>query len=507
MRTTRRYWASVGITGLLAIAAIILAQPFLLAGALGLAAWLLAYQYLFVRTIRQLTTRLQIDQTVTQTHGTVDEPITTLLTVTRTGELTLPIIITATAGTPLECNVSQSTPQCTLTGDDTETSTTFTVTCPVAGQAEFTDPTVNVTDAHGLFETTFTHSERTPPTITIRPQQPAGLHVGEGGDPIRTAIGEHPGDQQASGLEPASVREYTPGDPLRQIDWNATARSLSLYVRQFDQRTEHETAMFIDHRETMGTGNPGETKLAYAKQVALALLEKAQSDGDPVGLYAIGDAGVTTRHPPKQTMKAFSTLRTILHDLTPTNADGSASPSDKQPASKGTDLSKSLKGAAHVSPTPGTARDVADILASETTDYARRLEPFFSARQTYVQRIATQPLFRTVRAYLTTGGGTARNLTPDHVVILTDDTNPAEVREAVNVARRHCNHVLVFLTPSVFFEPTGLSTIEHAYERYTDFEDFRQTLVGLDDVSAFEVAPSDRLATLQNETPANITSR
>ena len=54
-------------------------------------------------------------------------------------------------------------------------------------------------------------------------------------------------------------------------------------------------------------------------------------------------------------------------------------------------------------------------------------------------------------------------------VILTDDTHRMEVREAVRAARRHSEHVLVFLAPTVLFERGGIRTVETAYEELRRF--------------------------------------
>jgi hypothetical protein len=78
-------------------------------------------------------------------------------------------------------------------------------------------------------------------------------------------------------------------------------------------------------------------------------------------------------------------------------------------------------------------------------------------------------------------------------VILTDDSRPERLREAITVARRGGNRVLVFLAPSVLFESGGLADLEAAYDRYVDFEELRRDLAGLPGVSAFEVGPGDRL--------------
>ena len=78
-------------------------------------------------------------------------------------------------------------------------------------------------------------------------------------------------------------------------------------------------------------------------------------------------------------------------------------------------------------------------------------------------------------------------------IFVTDDSNRAELTEAVRLARRGDDAVLVFLTPSVLFEPRALTDLEAAYDRYVEFEEYRRSLARLDRVQAYEIAPGDRL--------------
>jgi uncharacterized protein (DUF58 family) len=501
MQVTRRWWANVGLAVLLAVGAVVLARPLLLAGAAALGARLLVQQWHFARTATRLDTELKIAQGFDRTQVAVEEPVTGTLTVKRIDTTGTPVEVTVEADVPLSATGSdRSERRCVLAPEERETATTFAVAWPVAGQMEFDPPTVTVTDERRLFRTAFTARNTHPQTVTVRPPQPQSLHVGAGGTPETGVFGEHAGDEQSSGVEPETVREYAPGDPLRRIDWKATARSPDLYVRTFTERIEHEVAMFVDHRSEMGTGRPGETKLDYAEQVALAVLDRAEDDGDPIGLYAIGDNGVTSRRPPDATGGTYSSLRTEIHDLTPTRA---VDPGEEDRPGGVSESETTSRATADV--TPNDARKRTSALSADRSAFAETLRPFYSARQTYVQRIASRPLYAAVRAYLATGGPN-RNLSPARTVILTDDTERAALREAVKIARQHSDHVLVFLTPSVLFEPAGLADVDDAYDRYVDFETFRRNLAGLDGVSAFEIAAGDWLATLQT-TAANAPAR
>ncbi|WP_135855111.1 DUF58 domain-containing protein [Halorussus salinus] len=519
MQVTRRYWTAVGLIGFLLMAAVVLSQPLLLVGGAGLGAWLLAQQYLFAWSTHQLADELRVTQTVARDRIMVEEPLTCGLTATIPDVDWCSMTVTIEAGVPLgatgdgathqQRRLTQAVPR---DGEPEEAATAFTVRWPVAGRVTFENPTVTITDTQSLFRTTVTKPAVTPPSVTVVPPQPRALHIGAGGDPTTAIIGNHPTNQEGMGLDPDSIREYTPGDALRQIDWKATARSSQPYIRTFEKHTEYGTALILDHREAMQVGTPGETKLEYARQVALAVVDQAETDGDSIGLHTIGDAGVTNRQPIRATMETYATLRTTIYDVTPTEdsnptAQQRADRADQRAASMGVPDS-TPQGDNHSTTTPGIAKQTADELAREDSAFAASLHPFYTAAQTYVQRIATKPLYQTVRTLLTTGENTEHRR-PDRIVIVTDDTNRAEVRETVQVARQQSDQVLVFLTPTVLFEPAGLTDMESAYERYTEFEQFRQQLAGLDQVSAFEVAPGDRLATLQKTASATtpITSR
>ncbi len=50
-----------------------------------------------------------------------------------------------------------------------------------------------------------------------------------------TFAGEYLSAFKGQGIEFAEVREYTPGDDVRSIDWNVTARSCTPYVKKFNE--------------------------------------------------------------------------------------------------------------------------------------------------------------------------------------------------------------------------------------------------------------------------------
>jgi len=331
---------------------------------------------------------------------------------------------------------------------------------------------VEVQDRYGLFQKRLQRGS--PLTMTVEPRRPEDIHVGQGGERTGSTLGGHRAEQLGQGIDPAEVREYVAGDAVRDIDWKATARLDDVHVREYEAETDRRTVLFVDHRESLGLGPEGETMLAYHREVALALTASAKALDDPLGLYAVGDGGTTAEFDPSTNPRQYKLIRSRLLEMTVT------SPAVAPPVEPGL-------GQAAGRP---TATRTVGRLRGETS-FETTLRPYLDAADRgYRRRIGDRPLFRTVRTLLTRLEGNVWS------VVFTDDTNRAEVVDAVNLARRGNGHVIVFLTPRVLFEPGGLADLEAAYGQYSEFEEFRRSLDRLEDVTAYEVGPGDRVGAL-----------
>jgi uncharacterized protein (DUF58 family) len=464
MKVTRRFRASAALAALFALGAVVLARPLLLAGTASIGAWLLARQVRFARDAVETADGLTVRQKPARTIVAADETVTVTLSASLAEPS--PGDLTVEASPPVGTGGSDESDRTIVvpTGEQAAT-TTFTLTCPVAGRHTFDRAEITLADSDGLFESR--QRAGTAPTITVEPRTPREIHVGEGGELATGAFGEHSTGEQGAGLVPAELREYVAGDPADSIDWKATARLREPHVRQYDVEVDLETALVVDHRATMGDGRAGRTKLDYGRQVALSYLAATRRGGEAIGLYAVGDEGVTAREPPASDDAHYATLRVRLHDLDPT----------------------ATRDRRRIQPqSPADARRSERLLAGDRSAFGRALRPFFAGRKRYVDRIEADPLARTTRSEL-------RSLSESVVTVLvTDDERPSEVRETVELARRGDDRVVLFLLPSVLFEPGGLADLEDAYRRYVEFEEFRRSLAGRSRVSAFEVAPQDRIA-------------
>ncbi|MCR4414358.1 MAG: DUF58 domain-containing protein, partial [Thermoguttaceae bacterium] len=91
------------------------------------------------------------------------------------------------------------------------------------------------------------------------------------------------------GVEFESVREYQPGDDIRLIDWNVTARSGEAFVKQFREERELTVLFLVDISASGAFGSVERTKLEAVVEVAALLMFSAIQNNDRVGLVTFCD--------------------------------------------------------------------------------------------------------------------------------------------------------------------------------------------------------------------------
>lgn len=98
------------------------------------------------------------------------------------------------------------------------------------------------------------------------------------------------GDFRSSGLgggtELAQVREYVPGDDVRRIDWNVTARMLVPHVREYVAERVLTTWLVLDASASMQFGTADRRKYDVAEGAALAIGHVATRHGNALGVFA-----------------------------------------------------------------------------------------------------------------------------------------------------------------------------------------------------------------------------
>ena len=104
-----------------------------------------------------------------------------------------------------------------------------------------------------------------------------------------TLSGQYHSVFKGRGMDFSEVRPYHPGDEVRTIDWNVTARTGHLHVKQFVEERELTVMVLCDLSGSSAFGSRERTKAEVAAEIAALLLFSAVANGDRVGLVLFTD--------------------------------------------------------------------------------------------------------------------------------------------------------------------------------------------------------------------------
>ncbi|HOV14973.1 MAG TPA: DUF58 domain-containing protein, partial [Spirochaetota bacterium] len=85
------------------------------------------------------------------------------------------------------------------------------------------------------------------------------------------------------GMEFEEVREYTPGDDVRRIDWNVTARHNKPYIKRFKEERQMNVMLLVDMSGSLEYGSKDATKSEKVAEVAGLVALTALSNQDKIG--------------------------------------------------------------------------------------------------------------------------------------------------------------------------------------------------------------------------------
>src|SRR6185436_17172394 len=94
---------------------------------------------------------------------------------------------------------------------------------------------------------------------------------------------------KGQGLAFEEVRQYQPGDDVRQIDWNVSARMNDTFVKVFVEEREMTVMLLVDASASNAFGSRGATKQELAAEVAALLAFSAIKNNDRIGLILFTD--------------------------------------------------------------------------------------------------------------------------------------------------------------------------------------------------------------------------
>jgi len=138
--------------------------------------------------------------------------------------------------------------------------------------------------------------------------------------------GAHPSRRIASNIEFADYKPYTPGDPLRDLDWRVVARTDRLVVRRHHTEDELAVTLVVDASGDLETGSKGRytqdsrrgSKWATASVLAATLAQWIGRRGDPVGLAILGGENVRWPWlPPRSGGAHLARIHGVLSELVP----------------------------------------------------------------------------------------------------------------------------------------------------------------------------------------------
>lgn len=133
---------------------------------------------------------------------------------------------------------------------------------------------------------------------------------------------------KGKGLEFEDVREYEAGDDIRRIDWNVSARSQGLYVKNYREERELTVILCVDLSASSYFSHTGRLKSELIAELAALLALSAIKNQDKVGLLLFTEGIELYLKPKKGLAHVLRVIRELLYFT---------------PKRRGTDLSQALK--------------------------------------------------------------------------------------------------------------------------------------------------------------------
>ncbi len=106
---------------------------------------------------------------------------------------------------------------------------------------------------------------------------------------VSALAGAYLGARPGTGLTFAELRAYEPGDDVRHLDWNVTARQGRPYVRRYIEERALTLRLILDVSASLRFGPDGKAKADCAAQTAALLAAAAIQNGDRAGLILVSD--------------------------------------------------------------------------------------------------------------------------------------------------------------------------------------------------------------------------
>jgi len=159
----------------------------------------------------------------------------------------------------------------------------YEVRAPLRGAHDFSSVIVHVRDRWGMRAWERRHVDRRVvhayPRVAPLRSLPRPLHT-------HTSIGDHVSPALGEGIEPGDVRQFAPGDQVRQVNWRASLRLGTLYVTQHRPERNADVVLMLDTLAAVGPRH--ETTLDLGVRAVASLATAYLGRKDRVGLINYG---------------------------------------------------------------------------------------------------------------------------------------------------------------------------------------------------------------------------
>jgi uncharacterized protein (DUF58 family) len=175
-----------------------------------------------------------------------------------------------------------------------------------------------------------------------------------------TLAGQYHSVFKGQGMNFDEVREYQPGDEVRSIDWNVTARMNHPFVKKFVEERELTVMLVVDVSGSGLFGSHAQSKRELAAEIASVLAFSAIRNNDKVGLLLFTDEVEKFIPPRKGRSHVLRVIREVLFFA---------------PKRRGTDLVKALEFMGRVLPHRAIVVVISDFLENPGRELSQTAAP------------------------------------------------------------------------------------------------------------------------------------
>ena len=256
--------------------------------------------------------------------------------------------------------------------------------------------------------------------------------------------GDYHSTFKGQGVEFDEVRPYVPGDDVRTIDWNVTAKTGLPYIKRFSEERELTILFMVDVSGSQGYGSVRRSKMELAAEVTALLALTAIRNQDKIGLILFSDQIVKYIPPRKGRDSVMRLVREVL--------------AAEDSATGGTDIAAALKFLNSVQKRRAVVFLVSDFLLSSVKPQTSSFEQLLRATARHHDMVCV-PVSDPAEQELP-NVGLVELEDPETGELVLVDTSSAAVRRRFSATASEENEDL-----KRFFLKTGIDTLTIATDR------------------------------------------